>query len=197
MLFKHSDQTSDLPQSNDLNFVFGSLLISSLTSGVFTFTFWRSFNPSAGELVSMAQATLDDDELFDEAASEMREDVEASLTAARDSLPDADEIWEVDSDNTLGVLNALRSALDTGDAEDALRDAKKWYTMGKKADAFDDADDLAEEIEAVGELIEDIEAAHEQVGELTSSIPQLRSALEEAAADADPDTDAEADKAEA
>jgi len=145
----------------------------------------------------MAQATLDDDELFDEAASEMREDVEASLTAARDSLPDADEIWDVDSDNTLGVLNALRSALDTGDAEDALRDAKKWYTMGKKADAFDDADDLAEEIEAVGELIEDIEAAHEQVGELTSSIPQLRSALEEAAADADPDTDAEADKAEA
>ncbi len=31
----------------------------------------------------MSQSTLDDDELFDEAASEMREDVEEALDAAR------------------------------------------------------------------------------------------------------------------
>ena len=144
----------------------------------------------------MSQSTLDDDELFGEAASEMREDVEESLAAARAALPAADAIWDVEADNTLGVLNALRSALDIGDAEDHLRDAKKWYTMGERADAFEDADDLEAAIADVEELITDIEAAHEQVGDLTSTIPQLRSALEDAEED-DADTDADGDAAEA
>jgi hypothetical protein len=144
----------------------------------------------------MSQSTLDDDELFGEAASEMRADVEESLAAARAALPAADAIWDVEADNTLGVLNALRSALDIGDAEDHLRDAKKWYTMGERADAFEDADDLEEAIADVEELITDIEAAHEQVGDLTSTIPQLRSALEDAEED-DADTDADGDAAEA
>jgi hypothetical protein len=133
----------------------------------------------------MSQATLDDDELFDEAASEMREDVEASLAEAKAALPDADAVWEVDADNTLGVLNALKGALDTGDAEDHLRDAKKWFAMGKKADAFEDADDLEAEIAELEELFDDIVEAHEQVGELTATIPELRGALEDAAAESD------------
>jgi len=142
----------------------------------------------------MSQATLDDDELFGEAASEMREDVESSLAEARTSLPDADAIWDVESDNTLGVLNALRSALDVEDAEDNLRDAKKWYTMGERADTFEDADDLAAEIETVEDLIADVEAAHEQVSDLASTVPQLRSTLEDlAAADGDSDADDEAE----
>jgi hypothetical protein len=148
----------------------------------------------------MSQSTLDDDELFGEAASEVREDVESSLESARASLPAADDIWDVEADNTLGVLNALRSAFDVGDAEEELRDAKKWYTMGERADAFEDADDLAEEIETVGELIADVEDAKDQVGDLASTVPQLRSQLEEfeaesedAAADDDADVDADAD----
>ncbi|MBX0322909.1 hypothetical protein EGH21_07690 [Halomicroarcula sp. F13] len=143
----------------------------------------------------MSQTSLDDDELFGEAANEMRSDVEASLAEARDALPEADAVWDVDADNTLGVLNALKGALDVGDAEDHLRDAKKWYTMGERADAFEDADDLAEEIETVEELVADVEAAREQVGDLTATIPQLRSTLEEFEADedADADTDADAD----
>ncbi len=142
----------------------------------------------------MSQATLDDDDLFGEAASEMRTDVEDSLAAARDGLPAADDIWDVDSENTLGVLNGLRTALDVGDAADHLRDAKKWYTMGERADAFDDADDLAEEIEAVEGLITDVEEAREQVGDLTSTVPQLRNALDEVGGDG---ADDEADAAEA
>ena len=146
----------------------------------------------------MSQTTLDDDDLFTEAASEMREDVESSLAAARDALPDADAVWETDADNTLGALNGLRSVLDVGDASEHLRDAKKWYTMGEQADAFEDAEELAEEIEEVAELIEDIERAHEQVGELASTIPQLRSALEDAEEDdADADAYADAETAEA
>lgn len=131
----------------------------------------------------MSQATLDDDELFEDAANEMREDVEESLGAARDSLPEADTIWSVDADNTLGVLNGLKNALDVGDAEGALRDAKKWYTMGKRADAFEDADDLEDAIAEVEDLIEDIEDAHEAVGDLTGTIPAIKSALEDAADD--------------
>lgn len=143
----------------------------------------------------MTQATLDDDELFSEAASEMREDVESSLEDARETLPAAEDIWDVESDNTLGVLNTLRSALDVDDAMEHLRDAKKWYTMGKEADAFDDADDLAAAIEETEELIVDVETAHERVDDLTGTIPQLRTALQEA--DSDADTDADAETAEA
>jgi hypothetical protein len=127
----------------------------------------------------MSQSTLDDDELFGEAATEMRADVEESLAAAREELPAADDVWEVDADNTLGVLNGLKGALDTGDAVSHLRDAKKWYTMGERADAFEDADDLKEDLEELQELVEDITGAHEDVSELTRTIPGLRSELEE------------------
>lgn len=130
----------------------------------------------------MSQATLDDEELFDEAATEMREDVEASLAEAKAALPEADAVWDTDADNTLGVLNALKGALDTGDAEDHLRDAKKWFAMGKQADAFEDADDLEAEIAELEALLEDILTAHEQVSELASTVPELRGALEDAEA---------------
>ncbi len=129
----------------------------------------------------MSQATFgDDEELFGEAANEMREDVEASLEEAWNALPSADDVWETDADNVLGVLNGLNSALNAGDAEDHLRDAKKWFTMGQRADAFEDADDLEEEIGDLEEAIEDISDAGEQVGELTSTIPALRGTLEDA-----------------
>ena len=141
----------------------------------------------------MGQTTLDDDDLFDEAASEMREDVEDSLANAREALPESDAIWDVDADNTLGVLNGLRSALDPGEAEAHLTDAKKWYTMGERADAFEDADDLAEEIETLDEVFADIEDAHEQVSDLASTVPELRGALDDAHAAAEDDSDAEAD----
>jgi len=129
----------------------------------------------------MSQATLDDDDLFDEAATEMREDVEASLADARAALPEPDAVWEAEADNTLGVLNGLKGALDTGEAADRLRDAKKWFAMGRKADAFEDADDLEAEIETVEAILTQITTAHEQVSELTASIPELRGALEDAA----------------
>lgn len=145
----------------------------------------------------MSQATLDDDELFSEAASEVREDVETSLETARASLPAATDVWDVEADNTLGVLNGLRSDVDTEAAREALRDAKKWYTMGEKADAFDDADDLATEIEDLEGVLEDLATVKEHVGELASAIPELKSTLEELETDADPDVDADASTAEA
>jgi hypothetical protein len=128
----------------------------------------------------MSQTTLDDDDLFGEAASEMRADVEEHLDATRAALPDVADIWDVEADNTLGVLNALRSGVDPGDAEEHLRDAKKWYTMGERADAFEDAGDLEGEIEELEGIVGDLTEAREQVGELTSTIPELKSALESA-----------------
>lgn len=142
----------------------------------------------------MSQSTLDEDELFGEAANEVRADVEASLDEAEAALPDADEVWNVEADNTLGVLNALNSALEAEDAEDALRDAKKWYTMGDRADAFEDGDDLAARIEDVEDVLDDVSAAHEQVSDLASTVPQLRSALEEFETEGDADaSDGEGD----
>jgi hypothetical protein len=144
----------------------------------------------------MSQSTLDDDELFGEAASEMRADVEESLAAARAELPDPDDVWNVESDNTLGVLNALKGALDTGAAEEHLRDAKKWYTMGERANAFDDAADLEDEIETLEGLLADVTDAHEQVSELASTIPGVRGALEDVHEDTE-GADAEDEEAEA
>jgi len=128
----------------------------------------------------MGQTALDDDELFGEAASEMRSDVESSLEAGWAALPDAEAIWKTDAENTLGVLNGLKTALEVGDAEEHLRDAKKWFTMGKRAEAFEDAADLEEELAALEETIVEIEEAGEAAGELASTIPALKSSLEDA-----------------
>jgi hypothetical protein len=131
----------------------------------------------------MSQTTLGDDELFGEAAAEVRADVEEHLDQARAELPDPDEVWTADADNVLGVLNALRSALDAGAAEEHLRQAKKWYTMGDRADAFEDAADLAEAIEELEALIESIDEAHDDVADLTNAVPELRGTLQEFDAD--------------
>jgi hypothetical protein len=148
----------------------------------------------------MSQTTLDDDDLFDEAASEMRADVEEALGKARAALPDGDAIWDVDADNTLGVLNGLRTALDTGDAADHLRDAKKWYTMGERADAFEDAEDLRTEIDDLEELFGTIETARGEASDLAATLPELRGDLEDAhegAGGANPDADGDDAEAEA
>jgi hypothetical protein len=128
-----------------------------------------------------SQAQLGDDDLFGEAAAEMRADVEDHLSAARAELPEPDDVWETEADNVLGVLNGLKSSLDVGDAADHLRQAKKWYVIGERADAFEDSEDLETEIEALEELVETVTEAREQVSELTGVMPQLRSALQEAA----------------
>jgi hypothetical protein len=131
----------------------------------------------------MSQTTLGDEDLFGEAAAEMRDDVEKHLDEARAELPAATAVWETDADNVLGVLNGLRSALDVGEAEEHLRQAKKWYTMGERADAFEDADDLAAAIEDLEAAVVSIREASESVGELTNTIPELRGTLQELEAD--------------
>lgn len=128
----------------------------------------------------MSQSTLDDDELLGEAASEIRADVEANMDAARSELPSADAIWDVDAENTLGVLNSLKSSLDTGDAAENLRDARKWFMVGERADAFEDPESLEEELDDLAALIETVDDAHDQVGGLASTVPELRGELEDA-----------------
>ena len=129
----------------------------------------------------MSQSSFDDDELFGEAATEMRAEVEDALAEAWRALPDPDDVWDVDADNTLGVLNALKGALDTGDAADHLREAKKQFVIGQRADAFEDGDDLEAEIDELESLLGDIETAHEEASDLASTLPGLRGALDDAA----------------
>jgi hypothetical protein len=138
-----------------------------------------------------SQATLGDDELFGEAAEEMRADVEEHLDAARAELPEPDDVWETDADNVLGVLNGLKSSLDVGEATEHLRQAKKWYVIGSRADAFEDADDLEAAITDLEELVETITEARDQVSELTGVMPQLRGELQDAADDEDDEKEEE------
>ena len=131
------------------------------------------------------QSTLADDDLFGEAAAEMREEVEGHLDNARTSLPDADAVWDVEADNVLGVLNTLRSALEVGDAAEDLRQAKKTFIVGQRADAFDDPDEIEAEIGELEDLVASVEDAEDLVGELTGTVPGIRSQLQEATEDAD------------
>lgn len=127
----------------------------------------------------MSQSTLDDDDLFGEAAAEIQSDVESSLAAARSALPATDAVWAIEGDNTLATLNALKSSLETGDADAHLRDAKKWYTIGERADAFDDPDAIAADIERIEAALEQIETAHEQVADAAAALPELRETLDD------------------
>ena len=146
----------------------------------------------------MGQTTLgDDEELFGEAASEVREDVREHLRAARSNLPTADAVWETDANNVLGALNGLSAALDTGEAVEELRQARKQYVLAERAGAFEDDEELAEELEELAELVETLEAAREQVSDLTSTVPQLRGQLQDAHETADAEADADAEEAEA
>ena len=131
------------------------------------------------------QSTLADDDLFGEAAAEMREEVEDHLDDARTSLPDADAVWDVEADNVLGVLNTLRSALEVGDAAEDLRQAKKTFIVGQRADAFDDPDEIEAEIGELEDLVASVEDAEDLVGELTGTVPGIRSQLQEATEDPD------------
>ncbi|MFW5940033.1 MAG: DUF5790 family protein [Halolamina sp.] len=141
----------------------------------------------------MTQTTFDEDDLFGEAAAEMRSEVEGHLADARAALPAAAAVWDVEADNALGALNALKSALDAGDAAEHLRAAKKQYVMGERADAFEDADDLEAEIDDLEELLEDIEDAHDDVSDLAGTLPGLRSALQEAADEGEETADEESE----
>ena len=127
----------------------------------------------------MAQSTLEDDELFDEASDEMREDVEDALEEARDALPDADGIFDVEGDNIIGVLNSLKSELDAGEAEEALREAKKWFGIGKKADVFDEefVEEAEDELEELEEALTSLNDAEDSATELTDSLASLKSVL--------------------
>lgn len=131
----------------------------------------------------MSLTSLDDDDLFGEAATEMEDDVEAAIADAREALPAPEAVWETEAGNVLGVLNGLKSGLDPGNARERLREAKKWYAVGSRADAFEDPGALEAEIKAVESTVADLETAAEQVGELTATIPALRKALED-----EPDT---------
>jgi hypothetical protein len=126
-----------------------------------------------------SQSTLADDDLFGEAAAEMREEVEGHLDDARAELPDPDAVWDAEADNVLGVLNALRSALNAGEAEKHLRQAKKTFIVGQRADAFDEPGELESRIEDVESLLNSIQEAESLVGDLTGTMPQLRSSLQD------------------
>lgn len=126
----------------------------------------------------MAQATLDDDELFGEAADELKDDIKAALQSAEETLPDADAVWEPAGDNLLGQLNALRSTLDTGDAREHLHEARKWLELGRRSGAIAEEDELTMRVETADEKLQAIEAARESVGTLTSTLPELRQVLD-------------------
>lgn len=126
----------------------------------------------------MGQATLDDDDLFGEAAEELRSDVESHIASGWAALPEPDTIWTANSENVIGVLNTLRSNLDVSGAREHLREARKWHTIAERADAVEDGE-LGDELADLEETIHTIETVREQVGAVTSELPGLRDQLKD------------------
>ena len=125
----------------------------------------------------MGQATLDEDDLFGEAADELEAEVKEAIASGTDSLPDAEEIWATNAENILGVLNGLKGTLDTDEARASLRDAQKWFTIGERAGAFEKDGALAAEIESLAATITAMEDAEESVAELINTLPELKNQL--------------------
>lgn len=125
----------------------------------------------------MGQATLDDEDLFGEAADELQRDVRSHIADGWDALPAPDAIWMANADNVIGVLNTLRSNLDVSDAREHLREARKWHTVAVRAEAVDD-DTVGEELTELEEMIDTIETIREQVSGVTSELPALREQLQ-------------------
>jgi len=127
----------------------------------------------------MAQSTLNDEELFDEASQEMRGDVEEALEDAREALPEEDDVLNVEGDNIIGVLNSLNSGLEAGEAEGSLREAKKWFSIGKEADAFDDdfAEETDEDIAEIEDALGALKDAEESATDLTDAVASLKDTL--------------------
>ena len=127
----------------------------------------------------MSQVTLDDDDLFEEASDELKRDVEEAIQDARDALPDGDALLEVDADNLVGALNAFKADLDTDAARDALREAKKWFETGRRADGFDDdfAEEAGADIDDLVAIVDAAEDAEAAATDLTDAVAQLKKRL--------------------
>jgi hypothetical protein len=140
----------------------------------------------------------DTDALFSEASDELQEDVYEHLETAEEALPDVEAVWELDGGNVIGVLNQLQSTLKVDEAEESFQEARKWYLMGEKADAFDDGQqtDLEERIEEVEDTLDAMGEVRDGVDELIPELPELKSALEDVSTtDEVDDGDVESDEA--
>lgn len=124
------------------------------------------------------QASLDDEELFSEASEEIESKVEESIEDFRSSLPDSTSIMEVEGENIVGVLNSFKSGLEA-ETKEPLREAIKWFEVGKRADAFDEEfiDNIEEEIDNLNSIAKSIDDAKESTMELTDAIAELKRSL--------------------
>ncbi len=126
----------------------------------------------------MGQATLDDDDLFGEAAAELREDITAALDEAETALPAEDDVWTPEGGNLLGQLNTLRSTLEADETVASLREAKKWIAVAERSGAIEDDDELIERLNNIEQRLSMMTEVRDATGNLTAQLPELRQALQ-------------------
>lgn len=130
--------------------------------------------------------TFTDDELFGEAADEVKSDVDDCLARAIDEIPAEEAVRAVD-DTCFVDLDSLITTLNIDAVGTAIRDARKWFTIGKRAGTFNDdyitkteaaiatfeeTVDVLREIETVNKLVEEgeITKAREKLATLESRL---------------------------
>lgn len=121
-----------------------------------------------------------DEPLFAEATEEIQNDIVESLNEVENKLPESDQIWKVEGSNVVGTLNSLQAVLDVSSVEESYREARKWFVVGVKADAFDDEteQDLENQLDQVGSLLVQAGEIRDIVGDLTPMLPELRDSLD-------------------
>jgi hypothetical protein len=121
-----------------------------------------------------------EDELIDEASTDLEKEIIQTLNEVQEELPEVDSFWEVeDGGNVIGVLNSARSGVgDTEKVVSLLKEAKKTYVLGKRAGVFDDNSELGEMIDSRVELVESLDMVEGLFDELIPELPQIKEDVE-------------------
>lgn len=130
----------------------------------------------------MCECTMTDDSdvLFTEASEELEEDIRDELDEAEEKLPDADDVWNPEGENIIGVLNQLQSSVNNDDVVDHVKEARKSFLLGDNADAFseDDADEFETRINRVVTAVDQLGDVHSAVDELIPVLPGVKESLD-------------------
>lgn len=131
-----------------------------------------------------------------EAAAEMQQDVEEALDQAQEAVPDADILVDVEADTLVGVLNAVTSTVSVTEIETDLQDAQKQFTIGRRADAFDDTfvEETEAELTALQKTVATVQTMEDSAAELTEAVVSFQDLNVNESADPDQDSSGELDE---
>lgn len=119
-----------------------------------------------------------DEGLFDEASEELTENVKQQISKLESELPHSEEVWEVKSENTLGVLNTLLNITNVEEYINSYKKIRKKFIFGKKAGVFEQVSDVENRLDEIEKIIINLDELNENISQITPKIPQIKQQME-------------------